>query len=633
MITELKKDGLVDSRGCLTVLGIWRLSQTILNFCDENRYPLWRFFYFEKHEESAIHAWCDAFTSALADWAEVSLWQVKWPDEWPDADKITVYLSEEEYEAGKFRGIAPLRHVWTLEILDDDVIETGVSKNEPPTKEKLRLGDLVQSRYGIDALIYRLDRKCVAPYDAVEIPFLEDETALNRKVWTWASDPQHPLALAWPDLSGFQVDNSILPPVLLPRKWGTMAKCCGFFGPMLLQGGNSIVVMDQTGRSGVIMLINVHDALLGDVVGYWLQPCVWNYLQSKSAVHPVYEAAQSLVPDAGGEVVCDIINVAEGNRLNPDGVKVLANTFDDEVCIAINEARDADTPKRVDLMNVAGRLIHRQTDKKWTASDLRWSDIRDAWEDYWSVKCPTTGLWGFISDKTGEVVIKPQFFSPTCFSDGTAGARPVDAPEKMGLINKEGKWVVHPAWRSVKTGRDGYFVVQNDDDCWGAIDGRGKIVIELRSRASWLQDAGYENVPMKPTRKMPWSKSKEQNEEDVVLDCIAGVYHERLRPWVRAACLTPPYTLASLEGIFKRNTTETMLRNAGVWGLPIRVLQDKTTGILDVKAGETGRIGTFYPVGLSCFDLSLEAPVYGLASHPETIIGILWKNLEVIHHG
>jgi len=59
-------------------------------------------------------------------------------------------------------------------------------------------------------------------------------------------------------------------------------------------------------------------------------------------------------------------------------------------------------------------------------------------------------------------------------------------------------------------------------------------------------------------------------------------------------------------------------------------LHDKAGGILQVRAGETGCIGAFYPVGLSCFDLSIEAPVCNMASHPDAVIGLPWKSLEAV---
>lgn len=86
-------------------------------------------------------------------------------------------------------------------------------------------------------------------------------------------------------------------------------------------------------------------------------------------------------------------------------------------------------------------------------------------------------------------------------------------------------------------------------------------------------------------------------------------------------------SLASLEGVFDSNALTRDLEEAGVWFMPIRLLRDKSESLLHPKAGETGRIFAEYPVSLSIFDLSVEAPVEGLASAPQAIVGVQWRDL------
>ena len=619
--SKLTKD-LVDS-GYLTPCGIFRLSQIIEKFCDENRYPLWRF-NFEHHEESSIQTWCDGFATALADWTEVLVWQEKWPD----ADAITIHLSEGEYRASKLRIHQPSRDIWTLELDSDEEI------HEKTEVGPVKLKKLLQSQKGIDALIYRLDKKCIAPYNAIDIPLLADETARNRMVWTWANQQSHPVALSWPDFSGLMHDDNT-PPVLFPRAWGALEKCwSGCYGPLRLQGGHSIIVTNEAGKSGVIQLRDVFDPLLGDVAGYWMQPCTWGYLHGSSGDVPVCEAAQNLVPDSRGEVVCDLINAATGKRLNPDGIKVLTGTLEENGCIAINEATEGAAPKRVDRMNLVGELLHK-TGVPATAGDLRWKDIWETWEGFQPVQSPQTNLWGFIDDKTGAVAITPQFADVGHFNQGLARAWPADDREKMGLINQQGHWFIPPVWRRIYPQKRRYFVVQDMNDCWGAIDERSNIITAIRPRQSWLAEPAILDIMSEKryqVRNNPWQKTTEERERDILIEGIERHWHEKIRQWVIAAITTPPYTLAALEGVFDSDAPERDLRTAGIWGIKVRVLNDKTDGILQVLAGETGYIGTFHPVGLSCFDLSLETPIHGLPSHPEAVIGIPWKHLEVIHH-
>ncbi len=69
-------------------------------------------------------------------------------------------------------------------------------------------------------------------------------------------------------------------------------------------------------------------------------------------------------------------------------------------------------------------------------------------------------------------------------------------------------------------------------------------------------------------------------------------------------------------------------------GKPSTEARDKTDGLLQPRTAETGRIGCYYPVSLSIFDLSTEAPVHGLPTQPDAAIGIPWRDLTpVISNG
>lgn len=621
-----------DRHGELTVHGIWALAQVIYGFCDKQGYPLWRFAH-ENHDDAAIAAWKQSFIATLADWLEVRLWGEEYESD--KGESTLVHLSEREYFCCARRPRKPFRNLWTLEL------EPSSPKSEPKRCGQIRLGDLLQTRHGVDGLIYRLDKKIVAPYEAIDIPPLLDERAANRMVWTWSHKQRRPIALAWPDLSELQGDGNTQSPVLIPRVWGVVEKSFGWFGPLHLNRGNSMIVINENGLSGIVQLIDINDPQLGDVVGYWMQPCVWLYLFGKSSTPPVFEAAQSLAHDARGEVVCDLINGVSGERLNPPGIKILAHTvLDEDCCVAVNEASGPNSPKRLDLMNFSGQLMHGQPNTSTqyeqpvdSAQELRWANLYSRNRGYGPVQSPDSGHWGFI-DRQGAIVIEPRFARVSFFEQDLAPAWPADMPSLTGLINQKGEWAIPPRWKSIHPQTRRQFIVQDADDQWGAVDEHGELVIALQPRANWLQDTWIaEKLATERAEFIqysPCSKSLAEVEDDVLVEGIAHQRHELVKRRVQSALTTPPYTLASLEGVFDRDAGERDLHEARIWGVNVRVLDNQNEGILRAKAGETGRIATYYPVGLSCFDLSVEAPISSLASHPEAVVGIPWRCLAAI---
>lgn len=620
-----------DRQGELTVHGIWALAQAVHGFCDKQRYPLWRFTH-ENHDDAAIAAWQQSFIAALADWLEVRLWVEEY--ERDGGVSLLVHLSEREFLCCERRPRKPSRHLWTLEL------EPHSPRSEPTHCGQMRLGELLQTRHGVDGLIYRLDKKCVAPYEAIDIPLLADEQATNRMLWTWNHKGIRPMALAWPDLSGFQGDRDTPSPVLIPRVWGSVAKSFGWFGPLHLHGGNSMIVTNESGCSGIVHLMDLNDTLLGNVVGYWMQPCVWFYLRGKSSSPPVFEAAQSLAPDARGEVVCDLINGVSGERLNPPGIKILANTvLDEDCCIAVNEATGSNSPKHLDLLNLSGQFMQGQLDTSTpndqhagSPRELRWTKLYSG-HTYRPVQSRESGHWGFV-DRHGAVIIEPRFALVSFFEQDLAPAWPAETPTLVGLIDTKGDWAIPPRWESIHLQTRRQFIVQDVDDQWGAVDELGDLVIALQSRATWLQDAWIaEKLATERAefiQYFPWSKSLEEVENDVLVEGIARQRHELVKRKVQTALTTPPYSLAALEGVFDCDPSNRDLHEAGIWGVNVRVLENQNEGILRAKAGETGHIATYYPVGLSCFDLSVEAPISGLGSHQEAVVGIPWRNLAAV---
>lgn len=75
-------------------------------------------------------------------------------------------------------------------------------------------------------------------------------------------------------------------------------------------------------------------------------------------------------------------------------------------------------------------------------------------------------------DKTGKVVINPQFDWAFNFSEGLAAVK-IDG--KYGYINKAGTVVIYPQFDVAENFSDGFAVVEIEGK-WGCINSTGKII-------------------------------------------------------------------------------------------------------------------------------------------------------------
>jgi serine/threonine-protein kinase len=80
--------------------------------------------------------------------------------------------------------------------------------------------------------------------------------------------------------------------------------------------------------------------------------------------------------------------------------------------------------------------------------------------------------WGYI-DKTGQVVIQPQFDEANLFSEGLAAVR---IGSKWGYINQTGQVIIQPQFNSAGKFYEGLLAVEIGDN-WGYIDKTGQVVI------------------------------------------------------------------------------------------------------------------------------------------------------------
>ena len=119
------------------------------------------------------------------------------------------------------------------------------------------------------------------------------------------------------------------------------------------------------------------------------------------------------------------------------------------------------------------------------------------------------GKSGYIN-KTGKMVIRPQFDEANSFSEGlavvniggsyqekkdSAATKPrIFGGGKWGYINKTGKMVIKPQFDYAKDFSDGLAsVVIGDNETGGYVDKRGKLVIKLenaKSRQTWSFSEG-----------------------------------------------------------------------------------------------------------------------------------------------
>lgn len=88
-----------------------------------------------------------------------------------------------------------------------------------------------------------------------------------------------------------------------------------------------------------------------------------------------------------------------------------------------------------------------------------------------------TLLWGFV-DKQGKVVLEPIYKNVKSFSEGVA---PVKLPGKLwGYIDKTGKYIIEPQYYLAKIFRNGVAVVYENKDVTTIINKENKVILSSR---------------------------------------------------------------------------------------------------------------------------------------------------------
>ena len=128
-------------------------------------------------------------------------------------------------------------------------------------------------------------------------------------------------------------------------------------------------------------------------------------------------------------------------------------------------------------------MVYCDDNKRLSPDDSSVSDHRGT--QLYSI--PQNGKWGYI-DKTGKIVIKPQF--DFAYNFASKGLGPVNIGGKWGFINAQGKIIIAPQFdavcgMSVNSGTTGKNSLSGlwVGGKWGLIDKTGKIILPIQYNA------------------------------------------------------------------------------------------------------------------------------------------------------
>lgn len=404
----------------------------------------------------------------------------------------------------------------------------------------------------------------------------------------------------------------------------------------------------------------------------------YTYLNTRNAELGWLEASTTpLVQDAHGDWVCELIDV-HGHLLTAPDVVALVGGADLQGCLVKRRAQLG--PRHLGWLPLSERDMPAYpasaTDKAtfaewqlklWRVPHVRWADMLGESERRRPVQDPTTQLWGW-ADQAGRPAIAPRYAAVGHFSEGLARAWSVDKSGPVGLVNHLGQWVQPPQWRSVHWQRSDWIVVQNMVDEWGVLSvgdlpplppsvkganqksmwhgtvwaamalqfrmlrqwwlqhqapaNKPQTIVPLKSGPHWLQQA-EELSAIREARFLPSDKPKSREQQ--IVDWLIALQKDRFVYAVARAKTEP--NLASLACVFDHTATKRDLHAAGLLGMRVRLLRDKTEGLF-AAAGSTGRIDTLHPVSLSTFDLRVQAPVMELTEHEHQVLGVAWGDLR-----
>jgi len=568
------------------------------------------------------------FRERLRNWSATPVWIGKRMV--PVGEQLIVFLSEGEKCCSEMRFEPPYR--------DGTAHVLSKLSGPPPawTYAATTLGDLIKGRLGIQALYRRLDEDCIANYRNEDLlnNSLKAENLQFQTIWAWENNVRSPTALLCAPMPDVPNGPSGEFPVVIPSAWGKP-----FFssiGDLRIHKDQTLVVSNAQGLYGVVKLRELSADPLR-MVGEWVVSCSWAYLSGgRDTPSRLIEASRTITPDSRGELVCDLMDPSTGEILNPPGCKVLMGSTDHDGYIAVNEAGQGAHERVLGQLNMQGVLYCGQAmsddelvDVPWSVDNLRWLEIGSRREGMTAVRSAENGLWGFV-DRAGALAIPAQYADVWSFDEELAPASPANS-QLWGLIDHAGQWAMAPKWLDLERWEKDLIVVEAVGHLRGAVDDAGNTLVDFKPWEEWLAepDVAAQLAEYQVTESA-WPKDLKRRQRQEVIDAIRVIAKKRFREKARQRLDACTRSLAPMEGVFGAGTSERDLRETGIWGKQVRLLADKTDGILEPKKGEVGRIGCYYPVTLSVFDLSVEAPVNGLPTKEDAAIGIRWRDLALV---
>lgn len=507
------------------------------------------------------------YQSRLSGWEAVPLWAEHWVA--GDRQGIDLYLSEGEMQCAQQRFTQPQRQ-GRAHLL---VASAPASHKLVVSRERCTLGSLLNHPKGLWALNARLDKRCVAPYSAADVAGLDHAQA--RQIWCWDNGDNPPttlICLPMANLSDAPTDPFTL---WLPTAWGALHG--SWYGQLHLHSGQVLVVCDHHGRYGLIRLTQLATTP-PRVIGHWLQPCSWQWLaEAGSCGAQVIEAARTVEPDARGELVCDLLDLADGRLINPPGVKGLLGTSGYSGTgyngsLVVNEAGHGPHPRVLGLLSRQGELLRGQPAAQggaprlpWQVGDLHWLETARESEGLRAVRAAESGQWGYI-DSTGTLVIAPCYGAAGEFSDGTAVVQPADG-KQLGLIDKAGRWLLPPVWQGLWHQGRNLLVALTGDGQWGAIDSQGRERVAFAPTAEWLR------LPSLIALRADGAAEPDIGDQQLQLamrEAIDSYWQQQVGERVCAAVHAAQQsgeTLGAIAGLLDGDSRERDLRRWGLWGL------------------------------------------------------------------
>lgn len=399
------------------------LYELIRNYCAQSPhdYPRWLY----TRNQASTH-WRQGLSEWLAAYHEAVLHATSW------GNSVSQVALWQEELAALYRPLPKPDRDWATNELR---VQTDWAANLDHQREHtqpIRLIDLLQTDHGVSALLDRLHEK------SMWYGYKEVLDCLPEWVWTLHGDRPVCLPLQ-PVLS--EVDGSESRQVHFPDVW----RCDGHRfpdeAPPLFQG-EPLIVANAEGLRGLV-----------GRDGRFILPCRYAYLVNASGDGGCFEVAETLTQDRRGELLCDLI-ACDGKRINPAGIKALAGTCQQTGCVVTME--DERKPLRFDWMDIAGAV--RNGEATLSPNGLRWAAVGNVSEGLRLVRCPDSGLWGYLN-ASGTLTISPRFRAASWFKNGLASAGLEEG--RLGLIQQDGTWRIAPDWAFIAQEDDGSFLVRN----------------------------------------------------------------------------------------------------------------------------------------------------------------------------